>query len=130
MKIQRFALALLAINLMLLALAFSAGRSSAAQGTSDILRARTLELVDARGQVRSRLNVESDGAVVLRLFDRTGTIRVKLGADVHGSGLMLADETTEPGLHLLARRSPIPGRPKTTNITLTGADGRERIITP
>jgi hypothetical protein len=130
MRIQRLALVFLAINMVLLALAFTAGRSSAAQGTAPVLRARTLELVDAQGRVRSRLNVESDGAVVFRLLDQTGTIRVKLGADVHGSGLMLADETTEPGVHILARRAPISGRPKTTSITLTGAEGRQQVITP
>jgi hypothetical protein len=130
MKTQRFAMALLAINLLLLALAFSAGRSAAAQGVTEVLRTRTLELVDARGQVRSRLNVESDGQVVFRLLDPSGTIRVKLGADQHGSGLMLADETTEPGVHLVARRTSITGRPKTTSITLTGADGKQRAITP
>jgi hypothetical protein len=130
MKIQRLVLALLAMNLVLLAVAFSTGRSSAAQHTPDILRVRTLELVDAQDQVRARLNLEAGGEVVFRLFDQTGTIRVKLGAGKDGSGLMLADETTEPGLHLLARRAAIPGRPKTTSITLTGAQGRTRVITP
>ena len=130
MRIHRLALAFLAINLVLLSLAFTAGRSSAAQGTAPVLRARTLELVDAQGRVRSRLNVESGGEVVFRLFDQTGTIRVKLGAGKDGSGLMLADETTEPGIHILARREGISGRPKTTSITLTGAEGQQRVITP
>jgi hypothetical protein len=71
--------------------------------------------------MRSRLNVESGGEVVFRLFDQTGTIRVKLGAGEDGSGLVLTDETTEPGVHIVARRAPIPGR-KTTSITLTGAE--------
>jgi len=31
-------------------------------------RGRALELVDGRGQVRARLNVESDGEVVFRLL--------------------------------------------------------------
>jgi hypothetical protein len=134
MRIQRLGLVFLAINLGLLALmAFTAGRSSAAQGTAGttpVLRTRTLELVDAQGRVRSRLNVESDGAVVFRLLDQSGTIRVKLGADVHGSGLVLLDETTEPGVHILARRTPISGHPKTTSITLTAAEGRQQVITP
>jgi hypothetical protein len=74
--------------------------------------------------------VESEGEVVFRLYDQTGTIRVKLGASQSGSGLLLTDETTEPGVHIVARRAAISGRLKTTSITLTGAGGRERVIAP
>lgn len=129
MKTQRLAMVLLAINLAVLALSFTAVRSSALQADNQILRIRMLELVDANGKVRSRLNVEAEGTVVFRLFDETGTIRVKLGADKNGSGLVLIDETTEPGVHILARRTPKPERAKTTSITLTGAKGRQRVIT-
>lgn len=129
MKMQRFAPVLLIMNLVLLALFFTQQQSSAAQAVSPVLRARTLELVDAQGRVRSRLNVEPGGEVVFRLFDQSGTIRVKLGAGEDGSGLVLNDETTEPGVHIIARRAPLPER-KTTSITLTGAGGRQRVITP
>jgi hypothetical protein len=129
MKMQRLVLVLLAVNLMLLALVFTQQRVSGAQAIEPVLRARTLELVDAHGRVRSRLNVESDGEVIFRLFDQTGTIRVKLGAGENGSGLVLNDETTEPGVHIVARRAPVAGR-KTTSVTLTGDGGRQRVITP
>lgn len=129
MKMQRFAPVLLIMNLVLLALVFTQRQSSAAQAIEPVLRARTLELVDARGRVRSRLNVEPGGEVVFRLFDQTGTIRVKLGAGEDGSGLVLNDETTEPGVHIIARRAPLPER-QTTSITLTGAGGRQRVVTP
>ena len=129
MKMQRFAMVLLVLNLVLLTLLFTRERASAAQAIEPVLRARTLELVDADGKVRSRLNVEAGGEVVLRLFDQTGTIRVKLGAGKDGSGLVLNDETTEPGVHIIARRAPLPER-KTTSITLTGAGGRQRVVTP
>jgi hypothetical protein len=130
MKMLRLAVVLLAINLFLLALSFTAVRSSTAQVTNSVLRIRVLELVDTNGRVRSRLNVEPEGEVVFRLFDQTGTIRVKLGAGEDGSGLVLNDETTEPGIHILARRAAKPRRAKTTSITLTGAEGRRRVITP
>jgi hypothetical protein len=129
MKPQRFVVVLLVVNLVLLALLFARQRASAAQDVEPILRARILELVDARGRVRSRLNVESSGEVVFRLFDQTGTIRVKLGAGEAGSGLVLIDETTEPGVHIVARRAPVAER-KTTSITLTGAGQQQRVITP
>ena len=67
---------------------------------------------------------------MLRLLDRNDTIRVKLGADEGGSGLPLLDEVTEPGVHMIARRSGISVRPTTTSLTLRAADGRERILTP
>jgi hypothetical protein len=68
--------------------------------------------------------------VVLRLLDRLGTIRVKLGAGEHGSGLLLLDEATEPGVHMIARRTPAAERPMTTSLTLAGAGDERRIITP
>ena len=144
MKLQRVAIMLCAVNLLLLALLLGRGLRStppvgtgmpqavppAAQEVLPILRGSALEIVDERGQVRSRLNVEPNGEVVLRLLDRDGTIRVKLGADEGGSGLLLLDEVTEPGVHMIARRSSTSARPTTTSLTLRTGDGRERILTP
>ena len=129
MKMQRFATALTLINLVLLLLIARAG-NTATQEVTQTLRGHALELVDDRGQIRSRLNVESSGEVVLRLLDQNGTIRVKLGAGEDGSGLLLADEETEPGVHIIARRSGTSERPTTTSITLRGAEGQERVIRP
>lgn len=130
MKIQRLALALTAINLVLLLLTLGRTWPTTAQSVTPVLRGPMLELVDDRGQVRSRLSVESDGAVVFRLFDKNGTIRVKLGAGEEGSGLLLADEATEPGVHIIARRTGTPARPTTTSVVLTGANGQQRVIRP
>lgn len=127
MKMQRFATALTLINLVLLLLIARAGNTTTQEVTAT-LRGRELELVDERGQIRSRLNVESSGEVVLRLLDQNGTIRVKLGAGEDGSGLLLADEETEPGVHIIARRAGTSERPTTTSITLRGAEGQERVI--
>jgi hypothetical protein len=90
--------ALVALSLALLVFAVSA------QSTAPVMRVSALELVDERGVVRSRISVEPEGEVVLRLMDRAGTIRVKLGAGERGSGLLLLDESTEPGIHMIARR--------------------------
>ena len=145
MNAQRLTLALVAANLVVLALILGGGLPLAAVATATnrppavpaatqeivpILRARALELVDERGQIRSRLNVEPDGEVVFRLIDHNGTIRVKLGASEGGSGLLLLDETTEPGVHLIARRSGTSARPTTTSVTLRGANGKECVIRP
>jgi hypothetical protein len=79
------------------------------------VRAQAFELVDAQGQVRSRLTIEESGQVVLRLLDETGTIRVKIDADAEGSGLVLLNDSTEPGIQMLAQRDE-------TVIRLTGKD--------
>lgn len=123
--------ALVIVNLALLTIA--AVRLSAAPPTEDvapIVRARVIELVDDHGVVRSRLQTEPDGEVVFRLFDQRGTIRVKLGANEGGSGLMLADETTAPGVHLVARRAATGARPATTALTLVGGDDRRKVVAP
>jgi hypothetical protein len=96
----------------------------------DVLRGRALELHDARGRIRARLDVDEAGEVVLRLIDQHGAIRVKLGAADHGSGLLLLDDATEPAVHLIARRTPTSSRPNTTSITLRGADAQQRVLRP
>ncbi len=130
MKTQRLAIALTAINLVLVGLTAMQTRRATAQTVMPTLRGGALELVDDNGQVRSRIDVESSGEVVLRLFDQTGTIRVKLGAGTDGSGLLLLDEATEPAIHMIARRTGTAQRPTTTGITLRSTEGRQRAITP
>jgi hypothetical protein len=130
MTMQRLAVALGATNLVLVCLVLSPAGPTTAQDAAPVLRGRAVELVDDRGRVRSRLDVAADGEVVLRLFDRHGTIRVKLGAGEDGSALLLLDETTSPGVHLVARRTGTAERPATTGVTLTGVDGRPRVIRP
>lgn len=142
MNTQRLAIVLTVVNLVLFAVligrqspAGAAPRavqasSPAAQDVVPVLRGRALELVDEDGRIRSRLNVEPDDEVVLRLIDRTGTIRVKLGAGESGSGLLLLDEATEPGVHVIARQTGTSDRPTTTSLTLRGSDGQQRVIRP
>lgn len=134
MKIQRFAIALTAINLALLLLAAAQAKSTTTQTVTPILRASALELVDERGVVRARLNVKGpNGPVELDLFDKSGIIRVKLGAGEDGSGLVLSEggATASRGyVQIIARQTGTSERPTTTSITLRGADGRQRVITP
>jgi hypothetical protein len=130
MKTQRLTIALTALNLVLLLFTLAQSGRADSQAVAPVLRGRVLELLDDRGQVRSRLNVEPSGGVVFRLMDKNGTIRVKLGADEHGSGLVLLDETTAPGVQIIASQTGTPDQPATTSLALTGADGRQRTIKP
>lgn len=131
MKAQRLGIVLTLANFALLLLLFAqAGFTTAKTTTTAILRTSALELIDTHGRVRAQLNIEADGEVVFRLRDTNGTIRVKLGAGGTGSGLLLLDETTEPAIHLIARRTGTTERPTTTSITLRRANSQPQVIKP
>lgn len=123
MKTNGLAVILTVFNFMLLVFIFAQSGANATQTSPQTLRARAIELVDGNGQVRAQLNVESNDEVVFRLRDAKGTIRVKLAASEEGSGFLLLDDATEPGIHVLAKRSG-------TSLTLTGKDGAKRVIAP
>jgi hypothetical protein len=105
MKIKLLAAVLGGIALLLAFAALSRHQSVDAQNVPAVVKARAFELVDGNGRPRAQLAVESSGTVVLRLRDEKGTLRVKLGADEDGSGLLLTNEKTEVGVHALATRA-------------------------
>jgi hypothetical protein len=123
MGFHRLVVGLASINVVLLAGVVIQGHRVSAAGNAGTVRARAIELVDERGSVRAQLNVEPDGEAVFRLRDAAGEIRVKLGAGADGSGLLLLDGATEPGIHLLAQKSG-------TRLTLASSGGQRRVITP
>lgn len=131
MKSLRLGIGLTLFNLaLLLLLVIQAEFTTAQTSTTAMLKTSALELVDEHGRVRAQLKVEADGEVVFRLRDAKGTIRVKLGADDTGSGLVLLDEETEPAIHMIARRTGTAERPMTTSITLQGANRQPCVIKP
>ena len=127
MRAQRIAVALTLVNLLVLLVTVAQPRArvlpTSRQAATPVLRGQAVELVDARGQVRSTLKIEPDGQVVFRLLGQDGTIRVKLGAATGGSGLVLLNDATEPGVHIIAGVSG-------TSLKLRNKDGHERIFTP
>jgi len=123
MNMLRVAVALGALNFAILVGAAVRTGSAGAQGGGGILRGSALELVDEGGKTRARINVEPGGEVVFRLLDQQGTIRVKLGAGREGSGLLLANDATEPGVHILAKDTG-------SSIRVVNKDGRQRLIAP
>ncbi len=125
MRLAALALPLTLANLALLGV-LAVGQAHAAPEVAPVVRAQLIELVDKGGQVRAQLKSEDDGEVVLRLRDPKGQIRVKIGAGAHGSGLLLIDERTEPGVQMLAGLSQLDHRPA-TGITLTDAKGRRTL---
>jgi hypothetical protein len=113
---------LTAINLVIGA-SLVAGQAAAKGAAAETVRARLIELVDEQGRVRAQLKVEPDGEAVLRLRNAKGEIRVKLAAGERGSGLVLLDPSTEPGVQMLAGSDG-------PSVSLTGRDGRRKVIAP
>lgn len=123
MKSRRIVVPLIVINVIVLLSVLANEGSALVQSISPVLRGRALELVDSGGQIRARLNAESNGEVVLRLFDQSGAIRVKIGASQKGSGLVLLNDSTEVGIHLLAKDTG-------SSLKLIDKNGRQRLISP
>jgi plasmid maintenance system killer protein len=103
------------INLLLLGLIAARPETE----TQDVLTVREFRLVDGNNKERASIKVEDNGEVVFRLRDETGAIRVKVGANKDGSGLVFLDDQTNPGIHALANKSGV-------KLTLTGHDGKKR----
>jgi hypothetical protein len=88
-----------------------------------VLRAQAIELVDKQGQVRAQLYLGEDGGGNLRLRDATGTVRVKLGATMQGSGLLLLDQDVEPAIWMAVKHSE-------TTLTLAEKGKEKKVIRP
>lgn len=122
MSNQRLAVILSVASVLFFLVAASRAPSTDPQ-TISVLRGRAMELVSENGEIRARLNVEANGDVVFRIFDQDGTIRLKLAAGKGGSGLVLLDDTTEPGVQILADSSG-------GVIRLRNKAGQGRLVTP
>jgi hypothetical protein len=124
MNTNRPALILTVINFILLIAVLAQSRIIATQRIPEVLRVRAFQLVDENGEVRAQFNVDgTSGEVIFRMMDQQGTIRVKLGASENGSGLVLLNDLTEPGVHILAQQGD-------TSLTITNQSGAKQVIEP
>jgi hypothetical protein len=89
----------------------------------DVLRARSIELVDQRGEMRAQLHVAENGGGELRLRNSKGEIRAKLGATDDGSILLLLDAASEPRVRLAAGKDD-------ASLRLVDPTKGERVIAP
>ena len=126
---ERVVVLLTGVTLLFFVAHLSHLQPALAQGEPPVLRGRGLELTDAAGRVRAQFNVEPSGEAVFRIRDASGDIRVKLGGGDDGSGLVLLDETTEPAVHIVARRTA-SGAKQATSISLTGKSGQRLKVAP
>src|SRR5262245_45984083 len=109
MKTARLALALAAINLVVLALWFTRTRPAEASPELGILRGTGLQIVAAQGRTRASIELlpanptfaMPDGSkgypetVIVRLSTADGKPRVKLTTSERGSGLMLLGDSDD-----------------------------------
>jgi hypothetical protein len=117
--------ALVGLNIVLLtALVWTNARSQAARETHDVLRARLIELVNERGEMRAQLHLAQNGGGELRLRNAQGEIRIKLGpTNDGGTALLMMDPSTEPALMLQTGESG-------PAMTLTDPKKGKRVIAP
>lgn len=137
MKIQRFLIALTAVNLGLLMFLLAQIRPVEAVSAPPVLRGRAFEIVDDRGRVRASITVlpadptvkMPDGStgypetVLFRMMTSKGRPTVKLAATEDGSGLGLGGESDPTYASLGARGA-------TTSLKLVNKDGRQQVVKP
>jgi hypothetical protein len=137
MKLQRLAIVLTVINVVILLFTAAHLRQATAEGVAPVLRGRALEIVDDRGRVRASIQVHPadrgfkmpDGTtgypetVMLRLIDANGRPEVKLGASERGAGLGLVGDSDSTHALLQAQGTD-------SSLKLTNRDGRQQLFRP
>jgi len=137
MKIQRLAIVLTMINLVILVFNLSNSPQATADSVAPVLRGRSLEIVDDHGKVRASIKLHPadktfkmpDGktgypeTVMFRLIDANGRPEVKLGASEQGGGLGLIGESDTTQVLLQAEGTD-------SSLKLVSKDGRQQLIKP
>ena len=137
MTVQRIAVVLTLINLVILTFIVGQVRPATAEGVAQVLRGRALEILDDRGRVRASISIVPadanatmpDGTkgypetVLLRLINSKGRPNIKIAATELGAGQLLGGESDPTYVQILAE-----GR--STSLKLSNKDGREQLIKP
>ena len=130
-------------NLVLLILVLSHRAAPVeASGPQEVIRARALEIVDAKGKVRASISITPEGparkadgsptefgdkifpeAVVFRLIRPDGRPSVKIATTEQGSGLDLSGGIDPTYIVLNTEGGE-------TSLTLTNKDGHRQVIKP
>ena len=132
MKMNRLVVLLTVVNLATLAMNLTTMRASAAQDTQ-VLRGRSLEIVDGSGRVRATLGVlgpaEGDGrsheTVLLRLITERGRPSVKIGASEESAGLSFAGPTGTRDTYVV-----LQSKGQESSLKLRNESGREQVVKP
>jgi len=132
---QRIAIVLTVINLALMIFLLAQLRPAYSQqqqqNSSQVLRGRSLEIVDSLGKVRASIKIEPPvtmngklypQTVILRLIDTRGGPLVKLAAAENGGGLNL-DDGSDGGVQLIANDDG-------SFVKVKNRNGKEQIMKP
>ena len=134
MKIQRIAIAITIINLVLMVVLLAKMNAATAQKEQNnlqVLRGSGMEITDEEGRIRASITfhdaVVKDGVtypagVLLRLIDSKGQPSVKIGAAEDGGGLSFANEK-DGYIQLIAKESGC-------FLKIKNADGKEQVVKP
>lgn len=135
MKMQRIAIAVTMINLVLMVVLLTKINPATAQKQQtnklQVLRGSGLEIIDSLGKLRASITfhapVEQDGkmypaGVLLRLINSKGQPSVKIGASEDGGGLSFSNEK-DGYIQLLAKETG-------GFLKIKDPDGKEQVVKP
>jgi len=132
MKIQRIAIGLTVVNLLLLLFLLAQIHRTTAQDVVPVLRGRALEIVDGQGRIRAEILVHGPERVGGKLYPETVLFRmadqnrrpvVKFTAADTGSVLGLFDDSQG--------RVQLNAESDTGNfVKVVNKDGREQVLKP
>ena len=135
MKMQRIAIALTVINLIIMTVLLTKMNTATGrqheQNKLEVLRGSGLEIIDSTGKLRASITfhnpVEKDGinypgGILLRLINSKGQPSVKIDAAEDGGGLSFSNEANGY-IQLLSKESG-------GFLKIKNADGKEQIVNP
>jgi len=135
MKMQRVAVVITLVNLVILMFVLAAMRPAMAQAVAPVLRGRSLEIVDDRGRVRASISVlpagvsahgdRSPETVLLRLITERGRPSVKIAASEEAAGLSFAGPTNTKDTYIILEAKGVA-----SSLKLRNEDGREQVVKP
>ncbi len=133
MKIQRVAIGLTVVNLMLLMFLLAQNYRASATDVVPVLRGRALEIVDEQNRIRAQILTHGPetvngktypGAVLFRMATEDRAPLVKLTVSKEGSALRLSDDSEPGGVELRANRE------KGNYVKAVSREGREQMMKP
>lgn len=80
-----------------------------ADTSSEIVRARLIQLVDERGIPRASLGVSEDQYPVLAFFDKSGKVASYFGQTSHGGAINFKDHSGQTKLYIWLDENELPG---------------------
>ena len=133
MRIQRVAIGLTVVNLVLLMFLLAQTYRAGASEVAPVLRGRALQIVDGENRIRAEILVHGPETVDGKTYPDTVLFRMatpqraplmKLTVSENGSAFGLSDDSAPGGVELRANQD------KGNFVKVVSRDGREQVIKP